>query len=168
MPSRTISRPSVSARTHESLPFEQREFRNPEILSCEEIKHWIRELAYNPHWGWSQNKTNLGRALGFAEYSKASMLSKLRRGWIYPTEQVRLSERIRLIVNGYLIPNYNERPASYEYVNPPRPKAKPPGKFRVSIGSEGPMFHVEQFKAPTVEMPDFKSVFERARLWKQD
>lgn len=168
MPSRTISRTSVSAKTDEQLPYEQREFRNPEILSCQEIQYWIRELSSNPSWGWAQNKTNLGRALGFAKFSKASMLSKLRKSWIYPTEQVRLSERIRLIVNGYLIPNYDVKPATYEYVNPPRPPAKPPAKFRVSVGSDGPMFHVEQFKAPTVGMPDFKSVFQSARLWKTD
>lgn len=168
MPFQITSKTLGSAKTDEQLPFEQREFRNPNTLSCAEICHWIEELAHNPHWGWAQNKANLGRALGFTTYPRSSMLSKLRRSWIYPTEQVRLSERIRLIVNGYLVPNYEGKRATYEYVNPPRPPAKPPAKYRVSVNGQGAMFHVEPFQAPVASLPDFKSVFAKARLWKTD
>ena len=156
------------AKTHAALPYAQQEFRKKDMLSCEEILYWLRELSKNPHWGWARNRTNLARALGWRKNPKQCMDSKLRGGWIYPTEQVRLSERIQMVLAGNVIPNYEGRKASFEYVNPPRPPVKPPAKYRVSLGKNGPMFHVAQFKPPTATLPDFKSVFAKARLWKTD
>lgn len=150
------------------MPFEQREWKNPDVLSCEEILYWIKELSRNPLYGWSRNKSNLARALGFRKHALECMNSKTYGAWIWPSEQVRISERIKLILAGHVIPKYNCYPHSFEYVNPPRPPAKPPAKLRVATHPDGPMLHVEPFQPPVRKLPDFKNVFKNARLWKTD
>ena len=154
--------------TDDRLPYERQEFRAHGVMSCGEIRWWIRELSQNPTWGWSRNKANLARALGFKGHAAETMMGKLRKAWIYPTEQTRLSERIRLLRDGYVIPLYDRYPHSYEFVNPPRPPATPPARMVVHTKHSGARLTVEQPQYAKPSMPDFKSVFKNARLWRED
>lgn len=137
-------------------------------MSCDQIRFWLRELSSNPIYNWSQHKNNLGRALGFnPKRAGDRLMSKLQGGWIYPTEQVRLSERLKLVITGHLVPVYTGKRPSFEYVNPPRPVAKPPAKLTVRTAATGAQLTVEQFKQPPQQLPDFRTVFQTARLWKE-
>lgn len=153
--------------TDARLPY-RNELRAKGVMSCEEIKWWIREFSTNPAWNWTRNKTNLARALGFNNHPLPTMNGKLKTAWIYPTEQVRLSERIRLIRDGYLVPYYNIFPHSFEYANPPRPPVRPPTKMTVHTVAGGARLTLEPPETPTPRMPDFKNIFKNALLWKTD
>lgn len=157
------------AETDRALPFAPVQLKDGQTLSCEQIRWWLKELSENPHWGWSRNKSNLARALGFrGDYAFENMRNKNTGAWIYPSEQVRLSVRIRLLVNGHIIPDYSRKPHNYAYANPPRPVAPPPAQLAVSTHRNGPNLAVRRFEAPPSTLPDFKSVFKNARLWKEE
>jgi len=157
------------ARTDDNLPFAPVTLKDGEVLSCEQIRWWLRELSDNPHWGWARNRSNLARALGFhGEHAYENMRNKNTGAWIYPSEQIRLSIRIRLILNGHIVPDYNRRPHSYIYANPPRPVAPPPAKLAVSTSRTGPRLKVERFEPPSQRLPDFREVFNNAKLWKTE
>lgn len=137
-------------------------------MSCDQIRFWLRELSTNPIYNWCQNKNNLGRALGFnAKRPGDRMAAKLTGAWIYPTEQVRLSERLKLVIAGHLVPVYTGKHPSFEYVNPPRPVCKPPAKLTVRTAATGAQLTVQQFQTPAQQLPDFRTVFQTARLWKE-
>lgn len=77
--------------------------RSPKgAMSCEEIRCHVRELLENPAHGWKAYA--LGRALGFGDRSPDSSLkSKLRRSWIYPGEQLRMSRQLARVLAGEII-----------------------------------------------------------------
>lgn len=154
--------------TDAALPFEQQQFRAEGVLSCDEIRWWIRAFAYDEEWGWSKNKANLARALGFKGHAAETMMGKLRKAWIYPTEQLRLSERIRLLRDGYVVPIYSRYPNSFEYVNPPRPPARKPTRMTVHTRHDGPRLTLDPPEVARPQMPDFRNVFKNARLWKTE
>jgi hypothetical protein len=65
-------------------------------MSCDEIRYWIREVI---GLGWSP--TTLARALGLPD--RGALMSKLRRSWIFPGEQVRFTRQFDRIISGELV-----------------------------------------------------------------
>jgi hypothetical protein len=71
--------------------------KNPKgVMTCEEIRYWIRELMKTWPYGC------LARTLGLPDLM--AMKSKLRRSWIYYGEQIRFSAQIDRILRGELVP----------------------------------------------------------------
>jgi hypothetical protein len=74
-------------------------------MSCDEIRYWIRELR--EHHGWPGRL--LARTLGLPD--KGALMSKLRRSWIYPGEQIRFSRQLDHIISGELVPQRLRAPS---------------------------------------------------------
>lgn len=107
-----------------ALPFnrDHPHIRSPEgVMSCDEIRFWIRELMDNHGWGGRL----LARVLALPD--RGALMSKLRRSWIYPGEQVRLSGQLDRIISGELVPvNGGQNRAGYARVaDHPRPLELP-------------------------------------------
>ena len=69
----------------------------PDVMSCDEIRYWINALTSEHGWG----SHCLTRTLGL--HNPGSMMSKLKRSWIFPSEQIRLSRQLKRIISGELI-----------------------------------------------------------------
>lgn len=79
-------------------------------MSCDEIRHWMRKLWEDPALGWADKpKSCLANGLGFYDVAPdASLAAKFTttrtRAWIYPSEQVRLSRQLKLLLAGAVVP----------------------------------------------------------------
>lgn len=78
------------------------------IMSCDEIRHWLREFYTRPELGWCPHTAALAAAVGAALSTSrkncATLIAKVKgRGWIYPGEQVRYTRQLRLMLAGVLI-----------------------------------------------------------------
>jgi hypothetical protein len=88
-----------------ALPFtkDHPHIRSPQgIMSCEELRYWIRELLEVHHW----RPLPLARACGIHtanDRAGGHIRRKLTGGWIYPGEQIRFTRGIRRILAGELV-----------------------------------------------------------------
>lgn len=76
----------------------------PGVLSCEEIRFYLKELIENPAFGWSHAYAALEIAFGMSNPSKQWLKTKIKRAWIYPAEQIRFSSVIKKILAGEWVP----------------------------------------------------------------
>jgi hypothetical protein len=125
--------------------------RSPEgVMSCEEIRHWIRELMTTHRWP----RRLLARVLGVR--NAGAMKSKLKRSWIYPGEQLRFSRQIDRILSGELVPmKFGNRYDAVVADNPVPLAGRPVMAWLPGVGLH--------WKAPRVSaahtLPSFAKVF---------
>jgi hypothetical protein len=71
----------------------------PGVMTCEEIRYWIRELRFNRGW----RPVALSNTLG--AYDSSTLMGKLKGKWIYPGEHIRFSRQLDRIISGELVPD---------------------------------------------------------------
>jgi hypothetical protein len=138
-----------------------------DVMSQDELRHWISEFLYNPAFGWSRSKLAFARFLGI---DLSGLRSKLRaaptRAWIYPGEQIRFSRQIRRLLAGELIPKQMRAPSGqlrWEAVLADHPQpirrhelARP----RFDLATVRLRWEVAPSSAPP--LPSLRTLFERA------
>lgn len=148
------------------------EIISPHVMRFEDIRYWLRELSTNPAYGWYPGGVaGLVRALGMS--SHGTLKEKLVWRWIWPREQVRLSARIREILDGYIVPVRGKgamRPrVDGVFVDPPRPpnvKRQKVLKFHATVG--GGFTHSTQGRGESRPLPSFSRAFAEAMPWSGD
>ena len=141
------------------------EIISPHIMRFEEIRWWLKELSTNPEYGWTEKGGvgGLERALGMGV---GIIRHKLRVAWIWPKEQVRLTSRIRDVIEGRVVPRKIGRKWEGVCVDPPQPPQvsdKPKSvKIAVQIGS---LKMLPQDHRPPMRLPDFKDACRTAPTW---
>jgi hypothetical protein len=142
------------------------EIHSPHIMRFEEIRGWLRELSTNPAYGWTAygGKAALERALGMGQ---GVLRHKLTLAWIWPKEQVRLTARIRDILDGRVVPKrMSAQRMEGVYVDPPQPPQVPrPREVTIAVQVGKVKFLPKDHKAP-MRLPDFKNAFQDVSFWK--
>lgn len=114
---------------------------DPRIMSCPELRHWLKVLR--TEHGWSTS--GLARTVGL--YDAATLLGKVRRtSGFTPGEQKRVSLRIARILSGELVQVKIGQKFEAEIANDPKPIAQPTrmaydfasGRLRWKIPREAP------------------------------
>ena len=140
------------------------EIISPHVMGFDEIREHLRELTTNPEYGW--NVAGLERALGM---NRGTLRDKLRAAWIWPKEQVRLTARIRDILDGRVVPRRLGRQIEGVVVDPPQPpriSLKPRVlNMHASVGPRGPQVLRAPPPKPSMQLPSFKDVFKNAPYW---
>lgn len=68
----------------------------PDVMSCEEIRWWMRELRRR---GWNRGVTQRALGMRFHNWVKAYPDG----AWIYPGEQIRFSRALGRIIRGEVV-----------------------------------------------------------------
>jgi hypothetical protein len=141
------------------------EIHSPHIMRFEEIRDWMREFLSNPAYGWTEygGIAALERSLGM---NKNSLKKKLTTAWIWPKEQVRLTSRIRDILDGRIVPRrISKNRMEGVYVDPPQPP-NVPRKRSVKIAVQvGKLTMLPQDHRAPMRLPDFKKAFQDVPWW---
>ena len=129
------------------------------VMRFDEIRHWMKEFRDNPDYGWT-SKAALERALTI---TKNGLNRKLTTGWIWPKEQVRLTHRIRDILDGRVVPKMIGKRLQAVIVDPPEPpKLSRPTSIKMFATVKGLSF----LPPPKpVKIPDFKNAFAHASVY---
>ncbi len=140
------------------------EIISPHIMRFEEIRWWIEELL-KPEYGWSE--PGLGRALGIGR----DCIRRCRRtGWIWPRQQMKITVRIRQIVDGYVVPTvvptkFGKRRIDGVYTDPPRPPmAAPKRVLKLQATRAGLRFLAQDYRPPP-NLPSFTRAFAEVLPW---
>ncbi len=145
------------------------EIINPRVMRFEEIRGWLKELSTNPEYGWTPGGVAaLVRSLGMPPHS---LHRKLSTGWIWPKEQVRLTARIREILDGYIVPTRypNSTRVDGVYHDPPIPPVVTPKPKTISFGiRDGKVSFNPTDMRPPPKLPNFRRAFEVATYWNPD
>jgi hypothetical protein len=149
----------------------------PGVLSCEEIRYWLKELFTNPELGWSKTPTALARALGYeGTWARQSVKSKIRernRAWIYPSEQVKLSVTLPRILAGEVEPVLLPKPPGrrglptwgYRAVEQPQSIVPIPKKvMRFTVGGRLE-FDRKAPPAPPPRLPAYSTWLQNPERW---
>jgi hypothetical protein len=139
------------------------EIISPYVMRFEEIRDTIRMLLQNPETGWC--RAGLERALGL---NKTRITRLLTVGWIWPKEQVRLTHRLREILEGRIVPQLVGRKQEGVYVDPSRPVVIPkridPRIVRGHVTLNGLTLHPRVESRPP-PLPEFRSIFRDVPEW---
>lgn len=146
------------------------EIVSPHIMRFDEIRHWLKELKTNPAYGWFPGgRHGLERALGM---HVDSLNAKLDTGWIYPREQVRLTHRIRDILEGRIVPRKFGKYGRVEgvVVDTPVPPVPPEKqlrliKLKVQVGRVN---FLPQDWRPPQGIPQVREAFKNVTFWDPD
>jgi hypothetical protein len=141
-----------------------KEIISPHVMRFEEIRYWLRELSTNPAYGWvPKGKNGLERALGMG---KNTIRKKLTIMWIWPKEQVRLTARIRDILDGRVVPRrFSGSRVDGVYVDPPQPPVVNRART-VSIAVEvGPLRMLPKDHKRPMKLPEFRDAFKNVVTW---
>lgn len=141
------------------LPFskDHPHIRSPKgVMSCDEIRFWIREL-HEKH-GW--RRIVLARALG--AHDAQTLFGKLKGKWIYPGEQLRFSRGLDRIISGELVADY-----PYARVADHPVPLKQPARMAYDFAS-GRICWVQGRGAPAQALPSFSSVLTNTVTWNPD
>jgi hypothetical protein len=132
----------------------------PGVMRFEEIRHWMREFSTDPAYGWTGRGLNgLKRALGM----HTSVADKLGVAWIWPREQVRLTRRIELIREGFIVPRRFGQRVDGVWTDPPCPPRVGEKKvIRMSVGIQGVQMRAAQVHS---RLPAFGSIVDHAMVW---
>lgn len=165
-----MSEKVLNTRTGELVTLNHpHEIISPHVMTFTEIRGWLKELSTNPAYGWMPGGgSGLARALGIGSYT--TLKEKLVWRWIWPREQVRLSARIREILDGYIVPvrgqGANKLRVDAVYTDPP----KPPGVVQPKVlklcavpGGGLKRQHPGSRRRPS--MPSFSRAFAEAIPW---
>lgn len=164
--SEKVQRPDTGEWVTRNHPHE---ILSPHVMRFEEIRYWLKELSQNKAYGWKPGgKAGLCRALGIN--TPASLDEKLVWRWIWPREQVRLSARIREILDGYIVPTrgtgVRRSRVDGVYTDPPRPPAvKPPRVISIRATPGGGIAFLPPGHKPRPRMPSFSRAFAEAVPW---
>lgn len=144
------------------LPFtrDHPHLRSPAgVMSCDEIRYWVRFLLDH---GW--RTLCLARTLGFRDATPHSSLkSKLRRSWIYPAEQVRMSTALDRIISGELVQVQCGNKFEAMIADNPRPLELP---MRLAYDfSTGRLRYVRPRTTVEPLLPSFSDVLSTATYW---
>jgi hypothetical protein len=143
------------------------EIISPHIMRFKEIRQWIETLMREPAYGWTDGGVaGLSRALGFS--SPSSMTRRLTTAWIWPKEQVRISARIREILDGYIVPQRFGARVDGVYTDPPRPPAVGQTAKSVRIRAAPGQLRFVPHAAPPMKLPSFSRAFAEAIDWDPD
>jgi hypothetical protein len=145
------------------------EIISPHIMRFDEIREWLKVLAHDPQYGWTEygGRAGLEYALGFT--GKCMIVAIERGRWIFPWEQVRLTSRINDIIEGRIVPKrFDGRTVRGVYCDPPQPPVvKAVKSVRMqAIGGQLKLLGEGHRVAPP--LPDFRHAFERAPYWNPD
>jgi hypothetical protein len=144
------------------------EIISPYVMRFEEIRGWLKELSTNPEYGWTPGGVSgLMRALGM---TPGSLKRKLTVGWIWPKEQVRLTARIKEILDGHIVPKRFGQRVEGAYVDPPVPPnvAEKPRSIAIRIvPGKGVSFRAQDCRPPP-RLPSFARAFSEAIEWNTD
>jgi hypothetical protein len=151
------------------------EIISPHVMRFAEIRHWLKELSTNPEYGWLPHGLyGLARALGWTD--KNSIREKIEWRWIWPKEQIRLTARIREILDGHIVPTYPKRigragrpRCDGVYTDPPRPPVvHVPRVLKLQASLSGRITSAPGSLVAAPRLPNFSKVFERIRTWDPD
>lgn len=129
------------------------------VLSCEEIRYWIRTLLAN---GW--RRTALALALGFHDSSaKSTLAGKIRKrnpGWIYPSEQLRITNCLAKILSGEIVcAHIRGRTYAPVLADHPVPLTLPrPWRYNLAAGR---MERCADPRPKGPQLPSFRSLIDR-------
>lgn len=136
-------------------------------MSFSEIRHWLKELADNPTYGISNRvggKAALEREMAL---HRNSLRSKILGGWIYPSEQIRLTAVIMRVRRGEIALKPDPlkvRSAYFVVQTPPKPPVEPQKEARWAFkpGSKG----LVKVKDPTYTpaIPSLQGLFNRDKV----
>lgn len=137
----------------------------PGVMSCDEIRWWVKELRTNPEYGWHHSPAQLAKALGFYDVNPASSLkSKIReknRAWIYPGEQIRMSRQLHLIIAGELVLRPVGRRWQIARAETPV-RLKNPPRFRYNLAT-GSLEWARSVPESRPTLPTFQQMFATAK-----
>lgn len=144
------------------------EIISPYVMTFETIRFWIKELSTNPEYGWKPGGGHaLERSLGMTKGSTKRLLTV---GWIWPRQQVRLTARIREILDGYIVPRRLGLRTEGVYTNPPQPPVTTVKSRAIkmqALPTIGLRF-VAQDHGPPLRLPNFQRAFSEAIEWSPD
>lgn len=138
----------------------------PDCMSHEEIRYWMNELNTNPRYGWAGHPRALGRAIGFHDVNPAgTMRGKIcGRCWIYPSEQPRLTRKIRAILAGEIVRRQRTK-TTFDAVLADRPvPLRLPARLRVCLET-GKLERVQISLKRPATLPSFADVLASAPKW---
>jgi hypothetical protein len=146
------------------LPFtrDHPHLRSPAgVMSCDEIRHWVHTLLTEHGW----NTLCLARTVGMqGKWASQSLKSKLRRSWIYPAEQVRMSRALDRIITGELVQE-QLRPHKYRAVLADRP-APLEARMRMAFDlASGRLRYVKPRVGVAPLLPSFQTGFANCKWW---
>jgi hypothetical protein len=144
------------------------EIISPYVMRFTEIRAWLKELSTNKEYGWYPGGVSgLARALGMS--SGGVIKHKLTTDWIWPKEQVRLTARIRDIIDGRIVPRRTRNRVDGVYCDPAVPPvvADKPRTIHLRATVAGLDFMPVDHK-PLPKLPCFRSAFAEAIWWDPD
>ena len=137
--------------------------RNPNIMSTDEMRFWIREFFLRPEYGWcgSDKSMALGRLFYPADkWASSSLRSKLRMSWIYEGERGHFHRTIKAILDGRVV--FDPATKRGVWVTNPVPLQRVSRRFDWEITRAGlkirPRVVDEKFRPAA--MPSFANVFK--------
>ena len=134
----------------------------PGVMSCDEIRYWISVLPSEHGWG----KHCLSRTLGL--HNPGSMMSKLKRSWIFPSEQIRLSRQIGRIISGELVcvsMPFNGKTRKFEAVVADNPvPLQRPARMAYDFVS-GRLRWVRPHVGTAPVLPSFATALQNLEVW---
>jgi hypothetical protein len=136
-------------------------------MSFAELRYWLGQLLDNPDYGIANvpgGKAALARAMAIAPQG---LRSKLNEGWIYPSEQTRMTRTIMRIRMGEMVLKSDplrSRSAYFVAQDPPKPPvpARREARWSFAPGSRGLSRVPEPTYTPPV--PTLQGLFNRDKV----
>jgi hypothetical protein len=135
------------------------------VLSCDELRYWMKELYTNPALGWAGHSGCLASAFGIDGACPAGTYKGcFRRSWIYPGQQLRFSRQLAKILAGEIVCRKVGGHHKAVLADSPQP-LRLPTRMRYDLGAGRLGW------APTVvptgpRLPSFKELFSHpTREW---
>ena len=143
------------------------ELTGSDVMSFADLRYWLGELMDNPAYGIANvpgGKAALARAMAIPQ---AGLRSKLKAGWIYPSEQPRFTRVIMRIRRGEMALKSDplSRRSAYFVVctppNPPVPEVKQT-RWAFKPGAKGLSVVTEpEYKSA---IPSLRGLFDKGRV----
>ncbi len=96
--------------------------------SCDELRFWIKHLLKSPGTKWGPQALGLALGCGGPDPRKVvyAKIGERKRGWIYPSEQLRFSRQLPRILSGELEPTKINGKIAVRVSDNPQPLKLPP------------------------------------------
>jgi hypothetical protein len=135
--------------------------RSPKgVMSCDEIRYWLRELTANHGWTFRALARLFGRMRRNGQPNDGAVRSKLNHSWIYPGDQVVYSRQIDRILSGELV----RRRSHAVVADHPVPIHRPARMVYDFVSDRLRWVNPRLVASPT--LPSFATAFERAEIFK--
>ena len=136
----------------------------PDVMSCDEIRWWLKALTTRYHW----QKKPLARLLGTERTRFYDKITGKR--WLFPSEQIRYSHILKRIISGELVLIPGRRggcppkwPGKVVIADFPVPLAQPP-RFRFDLRT-GKVERPSPHETPGPALPSFKTLLDNPEKW---